>query len=328
MHRFIPRSPRRFRRLTVLLAAIGCTLPTPSLAAASPPLDRWEQLRAQDLRVAGVAYNMSVRNTGLCPDTQAPQAGFVTHSIEQYDLADRPGVTRKFGMAPYVGVMAVVHGSPAQRSGLAADDQLVSVNGRALRIAEAAAIPAPTRTAVASAQSILASEMAKGEIVLRVSRAGAVQDLRFTADTGCALDVELMTDGQVNAWADGERVVISDGIIALCASDADLALVIGHELAHNLLHHSEELTAAGSASRQVRLTGTGSVGLQETEEEADRLGVQLASGASYDLGGALAFVARLLDANDADAAAGTHPLPARRLALLKAEITAAQRRGL
>ena len=328
MHRFIPRSPRRFRRFTVLLAVIGCSLSMPSAAAASPQLDRWEQLRAQDLRVAGVAYKLSVRNTGLCPDAQAPQAGFVLHSIEQYDPADRQGASRKFGMASYVGVMAVVEGSPAQRSGLAADDQLVSVNGRDLRIAEAAADPVPTRSAVASAQSILASEMAKGEIILRVSRAGAIHDLHFTTDTGCALSVELMTDGQVNAWADGERVVVSDGIVALCARDADLALVIGHELAHNLLHHSEALTAAGSARRQVRLTGTGSVGMQETEEEADRLGVQLASGATYDLGGALAFIARLLDANGADPAAETHPLPARRLALLKAEITAALRRGL
>ena len=324
MPSLIPRHPMSLRRLAILIAVLGYAFAATFAAAASPPLDRWEQLRAQDLRVARIAYRLSVLNAGLCPNALAPQPGFVLHSIDQYDLVDRQGAARSFGLGSYVGVMAVVAGSPAQRSGLAADDQIVAVNGRALTVADAAAVAAPNRTAVAFAQSILATEMAKGEVVLRISRAGAIHDVRFTANAGCASNVELVTGGEVNAWADGQRVVVSDGIVAHCDSDGALALVIGHEFAHNLLHHSERLAAAGSANRRLSLTGTGSAGMRKTEEEADRLGVRLASGASYDLSNALPFVADLLGSDGAVARAGTHPAPARRLALLKAEIAAAQ----
>ena len=319
----IPRHPTSFRRLAAFVAVLGCTLAAPYAATAGPPLDRWEQLRAKDLRVAQVAYRLSVLNAGLCPNALAPQAGFVLHSIEQYDLVDRQGAARHFGLGSNVGVMAVVAGSPAQQSGLAADDQIVSVNGRALNLVEGAANAEPTRTAIGLAQAILASEVAKGEVILRVSRAGAFHDVQFTANAGCASDVELVTSGEVNAWADGQRVVVSDGMVAHCDSDGALALVIGHEFAHNLLRHNKRLAAASSANRGPRLMGTGSAGMRETEEEADRLGVQLARGASYDLSDAMPFVAALLGA-DGLATAGTHPAPARRLALLKAEIAASQ----
>jgi predicted Zn-dependent protease len=118
-------------------------------------------------------------------------------------------------------------------------------------------------------------------------------------------------------------VVVSDSLVAHCASDGDLALVIGHELAHNFLHHSQWLAVGQRASRGLRLTGTGSAEMRETEEAADRLGVRLASAAAYDLSDALSFVTALLDADGAGLVAGTHPAPARRLALLRAEIAAA-----
>ncbi|MEA3003266.1 MAG: hypothetical protein QOH81_2054 [Sphingomonadales bacterium] len=272
------------------------------------------------MRVAGVAYQLSLANRRLCRGALAPQLGFVLHGIEQYGAADRPEAARRFGLASYVGVMAVVAGSPAQRSGLAADDQLVSVNGRALSAATASA--APTRAQVERAQHILAEEMGTGAVRLRVSGANGLRDVRFTAEAGCASSVELATGEEVNAWADGQRVVVSDGMVEQCGTDGDLALVIAHELAHNLLHHSRRLAAGGSV-RRLRLTGSGSVEMRETEEEADRLGVRLARAAAYDLSDAVSFLDALLQADGAGRAATTHPAPARRLALLRAAIAAA-----
>jgi predicted Zn-dependent protease len=64
----------------------------------------------------------------------------------------------------------------------------------------------------------------------------------------------------------------------------------------------------------------------ETEEDADRFAVQLAGAAGYDLGGAVAFVRRLLDGSGANRrAAATHPASHRRLSLLSAAIADAGR---
>lgn len=219
--------------------------------------------------------------------------------------------------------MAVVAGSPAQRAGLLADDQLVAVNGRALSAATLSRNAVATRAPVEFAQRVLSEEMAKGEVILRVSRASGYHDVRFTAASGCASRVELVTGGEVNAWTDGRQVTVGDGILARCRTDGDLALVIGHELAHNLLRHGERPAASGSAGQPLRLTGTGSAATRETEEEADRLAVRMARAAEYDLSGALSFLTALLEDDGEARGDGTHPAPARRLALLEAEIAAA-----
>jgi predicted Zn-dependent protease len=64
--------------------------------------------------------------------------------------------------------------------------------------------------------------------------------------------------------------------------------------------------------------------MRQTEEEADRLAVVLASAASYDLARAEAFMARLLENADGATAAETHPAADRRLKLLGTAIAAAR----
>jgi Zn-dependent protease with chaperone function len=320
------RLNRRLRNLcsfAALLTVLSFPLAANVAAAANPSLGRWEKLRSDDLRVAGVAYRLSLANAQLCANAVAPLRGFVLHSIDQYDSADRQEAARSFALGSHVAVMAVVSSGPAQRSGLQADDQLVSVNGRSLSVAKAVSNTGSTNEAVAFAQGILAEEMAKGEVKLRISRGAQIHEARFAADIGCASDVELLPGAGVNAWADGKRVVVSDGLIAHCRTDNDLALVIAHELAHNLLRHSERLSAVSSGHRRLQMRTSSAE--QETEEEADRLGVRMATAAAYDLSGALPFVTALLGADDEGTIGGTHPTSARRLALLRAEIATAGR---
>lgn len=194
------------------------------------------------------------------------------------------------------------------------------MNGRALDTAETISTTGSARAAVDLAQDILAEEMAKGTVVLRIFRASEIREVRFTAAIACMSTVELVTGDEMNAWADGERVVVSEGIVARCSSDDDLALVIAHELAHNVLHHAQRLAAMG---RKAALSAADLAEKRDTEEKADELGVRLATAAGYDLRNAPQFLTGLLDANGPDPAAGTHPATARRLALMRTEIAAA-----
>jgi len=71
--------------------------------------------------------------------------------------------------------------------------------------------------------------------------------------------------------------------------------------------------------------------MRETEEEADRLGVRLATAAGYDLRGAGPFLSGLMASIGPDQPVTTHPATARRLALLGvdiAEASAMRRPGL
>lgn len=310
------------RRFLTLSAGVIALAGASTVWANSAP-DRYSRLQAQDLRVASVAHRLSIANARFCAAALTPQPGFVVHGLEQYAASDRAAATRRFGLAQRIGVMAVVGGSASQRAGLVAGDQLVSVNGRAFP--ESPPADNPGRVGVDRAQALLLEEMRRGAVTLRVEGGSGIRDVRFAAEQGCPALVELIPGGSTNAWADGDRIMIGEGLLRECASDADLALVIGHEMAHNLLHHRQRLIALGGAADAMRpASAIAALHSRETEEEADWLAVKLASAAAYDLHGAEAFLGGLMRAGQMTGK--THPAPPRRLALLRIAI-AAQRPG-
>lgn len=295
----------------LLAALLQC-----AAAAAVPTFDRFEMLRQQDLRVARVAYRLAIANASRCGAVATAQPGFVLHGLGQYAPPDREAAAQRFALDRHVGVMAVVVGSPAAQAGLMAGDQVLAVDGRGIDLPSA--VGPPDRNAVDSVRSTLVAALQHGPITLTVSSAKGVRDLRFAAALGCPSDVELVTGADINAWADGSRVIIGDGLLLRCATDDDLALVIGHEMAHNLLHHRRRLAADGVVvNGLLPLSTTSSRSVLVTEEEADRLAVALATAAGFDMSGAPDFIGTLMSAG---VPVTTHPDLVRRVTLLRAAI--------
>ncbi|WP_168355930.1 M48 family metallopeptidase [Sphingomonas gei] len=292
-------------------------------SAGTPAMGRFEQLRGQDLRVARVTYRLAIANQAQCAAVLTPQLGFVLHRLEQYGPADRQEAAHSFGLGVHVGVMAVVGDSPADRAGLLPGDQLLSINGHDL--GEPAANGDQSRRSLDRAEQILVEHMRRGAVTLRVSSASGEREIHFVAERGCPSNVEFIPGDEVNAWADGKRVMISDGLLGRCATDDDLALVIGHEMAHNLLHHRQRLAAQGASANTMLPAAAASAEIRAAEEEADRLAVGLATAAAYDLSGAEVFIGRLM--GQSNVAAATHPDLSRRLSLLRAAIADVRRGG-
>jgi predicted Zn-dependent protease len=116
--------------------------------------------------------------------------------------------------------------------------------------------------------------------------------------------VHVLTSQEVNAWCmPGGKIAVYSGLIQqIKPTDAELAAVIGHEMAHALREHSREQVSQQMAS-QVGLSVLSAVtGSQATadlgssltkvmftlpnsrtnETEADQIGVELAARAGYD----------------------------------------------
>ena len=50
-----------------------------------------------------------------------------------------------------------------------------------------------------------------------------------------------MASNEPNAWCmPGGKVVFYEGILPYCQNDAGIAVVMGHEIAHAVAHHSNE----------------------------------------------------------------------------------------
>lgn len=117
--------------------------------------------------------------------------------------------------------------------------------------------------------------------------------------------INVITDETVNAWCmPGGKIVVYTGIIdSLSLTDAQLAAVLGHEIAHALREHSRE-QASSEAVKNAGLAVVSSVaGLSDTsssllslatqytitlpfsrkhETEADHIGTELMARAGYD----------------------------------------------
>lgn len=117
-------------------------------------------------------------------------------------------------------------------------------------------------------------------------------------------EVHVLNSNEVNAWCmPGGKIAVYSGMIhSLKLTDAELAAVIGHEMAHALREHSREQVSQQMAadiglSVLSAITGTAATSdlggkLTEVmftlpnsrvhETEADRMGVELAARAGYD----------------------------------------------
>ena len=210
-------------------------------------------MQAEDVRVAGIAYRLSVANVDLCDET-APQFGMVLQTASEYSPRLRAAVRRVFHIDDRPAVFALSPGGPAERAGLQAGDVILAVGGQATTSGGAPASDdgRPASYAdVARAVSALQSAAWRGPVQISVARGTARLDLQLIAATGCAYDTKLVTSSAVKASADGAHVFVTSGLVQYAASQDDLASVLAHELAHDLLHHRARLDRANPFHRLV-----------------------------------------------------------------------------
>jgi len=156
-------------------------------------------------------------------------------------------------------------------------------------------------------------------------------------------EVNTLTTPEINAYAmPGGKIMVYSGLVEqLNLSDAEMAAVIGHEMAHALREHSRERISREYAqqialSGVAILTGAGE-GLQklagsvasvtfqlphsrEQESEADTIGLELMARAGYDPNAAVSVWKKMMSAEQGGTPQflSTHPSPQTRIKDLQA----------
>lgn len=250
-------------------------------------------LRAQDQRVADVAYRIVTANAALCTD-QAPQSGLVLQSALQYSVRLRPAAEAYFRLDDRPAVEALAADGPAQMAGMKLGDVILAVNGEALPTP--APTPGggaddrpPTYGPVQRALTRINLALANGPARIVVQRGSAKVRLVVAPRTGCAYDAQVVPGAALNASADGKHVFISAALVNYAKSDDMLALVLGHEFAHDLLHHHDRLDRKGLARNVLGEFGSTPASLMIAEKEADYVGLYLTARAGYDISDAPGF---------------------------------------
>jgi predicted Zn-dependent protease len=156
-----------------------------------------------------------------------------------------------------------------------------------------------------------------------------------------AWEFNLVKDNQVNAFCmPGGKIVVYEGLLNICSSDDELAVVVGHEVAHAVAKHSNERIsqqllaeygaqvvgqALSKKSESIQKIGNTVYGLgaqygvtlpfsRKHESEADYMGLIFMTMAGYNPNTAITFWQKM-SANGASIPEfmSTHPSDATRI---------------
>lgn len=313
----------RGKVLIVVLAFIvaGCaqiqTQETPD------PVRDFAHFAAKLNRLNNIAFPLSVGAAALCKPHVVGTYGFELHDKSEYERLlkgeDLEAAVRHYALTDGVFIRYVHPALPAGAAGLEAHVLVISLDGE----------PLAGKTAAEAGEILRRLDRRKeGPLHIIYQDEKGQRELDLYSVPACKYPIVLVQSRLVNAFADGTKIVITTGMLDFTSNDAELAVVIGHEIAHNALGHADNIrlrtildalfTTHGKAS--ARLTAaTGFSFSKEFEAEADYVGVYIASRAGYDLtsiGQLWTRIARQRPAGNAPAYATTHPsYPERVLAL-------------
>ena len=166
----------------------------------------------------------------------------------------------------------------------------------------------------------------------------------------CDMPINIMENSMINAFADGSQISVTTGMMRFL-EDNELALVIGHEMAHNTLGHLTRsrtnqimggfagllldvaAAAAGVNTQAAGMRAGMQAGQQayskEFELEADYLGVYFAARSGYDVTDAANMWRKMAQeshgqTNEAAIYSSTHPGSAERFVKIEAALQEVQ----
>jgi beta-barrel assembly-enhancing protease len=307
-------------------------------------IDQTRDYFAQLSRLNNVSFRIRVANRDDCKDRVWARVGLSAGTVaslpRNYRSFSHEALSVSWTQAT---VLSVAETSPAAAAGIKAGDHLLTFNNE----------PVPRSRAAAWIDTFVRHNGTLPIQVL-VRRDGVDEAHTVVPVKACAIPIELKTDSDVNAFATDDRIVVHSSILRLARTDAQLALVVGHELAHSNLGHlgkqrvNTVLGWAGGvvidAAVTLTLTPTHGIFAKEFaragarafsvafEREADYVGAYYAARAGYELAGAEEFWRALsLESPDNLRIATDHPVtPVRFVQMQKvaAEIADKQRREL
>jgi hypothetical protein len=288
-----------------------------SARAARPSL---ESLPPERERLEEIGYRLARANASRCSQPQM-LTGLAMHDAGAYSAADRELMQNVHDLTYGFGVLNTVPGSPAARAGIKAGDEIVVVNG--LRLETFAAGDIKSQATYKRTERFVAyldRALSNGPVRLGVRRGPTFRDVILSAEPGCGGRVAFLKRTQPEAWSDGHYVAVTQRMVDFAETDAELAFVVAHEMAHNVLQHADRNKGPASLLAQF---GIGAGKIKRAEIEADRLAIELMANAGYDTSGSISLLGKTARLIPLDLGL-THPRVSRRVEIVSAAIARLQ----
>ncbi len=253
-------------------------------------------------RLFSTSYPMLVASGELFTDKVRPTYGFMLHDKDMYGKIlgkEYEKVAVRHGIDKHVTVRYVYPEYPAELADLRVGDRLLAINEKSL----------DDENAIGAMRILHTLDYPDDRsLELLIEREGQIKELTINGIPACKYSVQMVNNNAVNAFASFEGVSITTGMIRFCETDNELALVVGHEIAHIALGHLIKgtinrfpgmiLDVVIAATLGVDTQGVlGSLSTlvfsKAFEQEADYAGLYILARAAYDVTGAANFFRRM-----------------------------------
>jgi membrane-associated protease RseP (regulator of RpoE activity) len=315
--------------VTMLVAA--CATPTTQRAEVSDEATKAEATRQMEIavgemveeqkRISRIYRTLAIRAHAMCGELVGPEVGLFSMSRPQGQVGTV--YEEKFGIGPRRTVLFVLEGSPAEAAGIKARDVIRSING----------VHMSNKEGLVQLYEKIGTD---DPLFYEVERSGENLSFTIKPERACRFPITLSPAQIINAFADGKQILVTRGMVNFARSDDELALVIAHEMAHNIMKHMEarrqnmgvgllaDIAVVLLSRGQVRNTNFAGLAAtaysKEFEAEADYVGLYIMAQAGMPIADAPKFWRRMAAAHPANIRtnhSATHPSTAYRMVALE-----------
>jgi membrane-associated protease RseP (regulator of RpoE activity) len=291
--------------ITIILIFSGCATPTTKYNNSNEQKEITEEaIRQKKLavllyhkywnRLLNVAHPILAANSAHCENQTNDVMGLFVRNRYNYDEPFRGIITDALNLGEYPTIYTVPKSSPAEKADLRIGDEILSINDHEIE------------QGVKTSEDIIkvVQEVeANKPVTISYLRGNIKMETDVIPETICFYPVKLALSDEVNAAADGNYIFVTYGMMRFTENDTELATVLTHELAHNIMSHRDaklknaktggfvglllDVTAAAfGVNTQGSFTKMGAnkgaqYKSQEFEYEADYVGLYLLARAGY-----------------------------------------------
>ena len=290
---------RTILALTLSLAAVSATVParaeTPQAALATSI----EALRKHEERVTIIGERLSAAAAAAGWCDPVPTLGWTLGDVASYPKQLRPLVRRHWQLpnTTTLFVSSIAPDGTAAQAGVIVGMGIASIDGQVPVRYQGST---PTRRPLDLSERIVEAALGRGPVAVEtVGSDGTTRRFELTGRPVCRSRFEVSAEDEEQAYADGSIVQVTAGMAEYTKdSDDQLAGVIAHEIAHNVLRHIPRQSEAGTPEDYRRHLRRYASLSRAMEEEADRLAVWLLMAAGYDPAAPVAFWQRFGPGHD------------------------------
>jgi len=253
-------------------------------------LIKWGALASE--RILRISHGILAGNTELCGERTTYGLGLVFLDIKSFK-GDTQWLRKWWGLDERAMVFAILPNGPEWNAGIRHGDVVQSVTGQ----------PVATRKEAGAAISAALRGGAGKPVALGLDRDGVPYFVSIAPKRMCDCNVGIWQRQSVAVFQNDQGFELGLGLLSFASKDEDLAVIIGHELAHQMLGHEKNVGWGQLGKLFAELFTGGGYGepyTLEQEIQADRLGFYYAARAGFSLDRAPGIWKRL-------AAAMVHP---------------------